>query len=101
MTQHPYRTQRGPRKADWALLAFILCAWGYVMHQDHQAELQQHHAEQRAKARAQQHQATVCLRMYGPHHAPAAAPSGHMVCTPDAATNPQPTTLVVAQGGGV
>lgn len=51
--QHPYRTQRGPKTTDWALVAFILCAYGYVMHQDHQAELKQHIAEVKAQQATQ------------------------------------------------
>lgn len=56
MTRHPYRTQRGPRKADWALLAFILCAYAWVMHADHQAELREHIAEVKAQQKAQKQQ---------------------------------------------
>lgn len=74
--QHPYRTQRGPKTTDWALVAFILCAYGYVMHQDHQAELKQHIAEVKAQ------QATQAKK-------PAVTPT----------TKPNTPPTLVAQGG--
>lgn len=94
-TQHPYRTQRGPQKTDWLLVAFVAMAWAYVMHTDHMAEYGQHQAEQATA----QHAATDTAQHNPAHPDDAKATGTHTVATATANATSAPSATRTAPAG--
>lgn len=98
-TQHPYRTQRGPQKTDWLLVAFVAMAWAYVMHTDHMAEYGQHQAEQATTQHTHQHAATHTAQHNPAHPADAQATGTHTVATATANATSAPSATRTAPAG--